>query len=794
MLRQEQIQFIRAQTLNMNLSDSRPNTRLFVFFGGINVTEHCYVEGSAPGTPIYTSAIGAATFKFNLLGGTFNVGEHDIVVSEVSDLSLLDAPGSTFGQARSRFNARGVLEIWQTTNITITTVERVIQQATQDPIAQQFFTYGISGGAFLSSIDLFFQTKDDTAPVTVEIRTLTNGYPTQNANVSPDMKCVLPAQAVQVQMDASLPSKFRFNPPIYLKEDSDYCFVVRSNSNSYNMYTSKMGERSIEDSRTIFEQPYVGSLFRSENSITWTAEQFEDVKFTLHRAVFDPSSDSEIVLKAQIPYQTTRLESFQTESGSNIATYAHVNDHGLRVGDTFDIQIESGFILNGIPSAEFLGEHTILQTPNSYQLEFDVTTPATQTGPITSGGKLQALGVSRAGSNYSLGDTLTISGGGGTGAAGYMVLSGGKIQSVVITSPGTGYTAEPTVSINTQTGAGGVIYAQVLPGCTILLNKPLSSFITSISNESYGSSGIQASVRTTTESYQSGETIDIKPNSLYELRTPSLIANYKNEQTFLQGNRSFELKLKFNTDADNVSPTVNSNDLMYLQAYYNKINDQPGEIIESPNESGFVQQLTVTAAGSGYSAVPQVYITPPDLASGIQATATVQLTAGAITGVTISNPGSGYLEVPSVVLVPAAGDNTGAGGAIGAAIQTFNTELSPINGRAAARYLTKHNVLEMPSNGLRLFAQISSVPTTQVEWYVRTSMQIGLREHDRLGWRLMQCDVERSRSRFIGEVFEYEFRIDDLPEFDTYDLKCVLRQKQSVQIPYVRSYRVIAIA
>jgi hypothetical protein len=76
------------------------------------------------------------------------------------------------------------------------------------------------------------------------------------------------------------------------------------------MFTSRMGEKSIEDERTILEQPYVGSLFRSENSITWTAEQFEDVKFTLNRAVFDPTSDSEIVLKAEIPHQTIDLSAF----------------------------------------------------------------------------------------------------------------------------------------------------------------------------------------------------------------------------------------------------------------------------------------------------------------------------------------------------------------------------------------------------------------------------------------------------------------------------------------------------
>lgn len=778
----------------MTLSDSRPNTRLYVFFGDVNVTSSCYVDGSQPGTPIYTNSIGSAIFKFDLAGGTFNTGEHDIVVSEVQNLGLLDTVGSTFGQARSKFSARGVLEIWQTTNITITTVERVIRQATADPIAQSFFTYGIEGGAFVSSLDLFFQTKDDTLPVTVEIRTLTNGYPTQNANVLDRMKCVVPASQVLTQSDASIATKFRFNPPIYLSEDSDYCFVVRSNSNSYNMFTSKMGEKSIEDSRTIFEQPYVGSLFRSENSITWTAEQFEDVKFTLHRALFDPNSESQITLKAQIPHQSTALSNFNTESGSNVIRYTHQYDHGLRVGDKIEIQIESGFTLNGLPSQEFVGEHTITALPNSYQLEFGITQSATQTGAITQGGKLQAVGVQNAGSNYSIGDTVSVTGGGGTGGACYLVLSGGKIQSAVLTQAGSGYISEPTLQINTQTGSGGIIYAQVQPGCSILLNKPLSQFMANFSHESYGPSKIETQLKTTTTSYQIGEIIDVKPNTLYSLKTPQLIASHKNESAFLQGINQLELTLNLQTSSDNVSPAVDQSSLMFISAYYNSINDQPGEDINSLNESGFIETLVITAAGSTYTAVPQIYISTPDLANGTQATATVQLTTGSLSSVTITNPGAGYLSTPTAIIIPAGGDNTGTGGAIQATIQEFNTELSPINGRADSRYLTKHNVLEVPQNGLRLFATLSSVPTTQVDWYVRTSMAVGIQEHDKLSWKLLNCDVERNKSKFIGELFEYEFRIDDLPEFDTYDLKCVLRSKSNVQVPFIRSYRVIAIA
>lgn len=69
------------------------------------------------------------------------------------------------------------------------------------------------------------------------------------------------------------------------------------------------------------------------------------------------------------------------------------------------------------------------------------------TGPVT------AIAVTAGGTGYSNGAALTISGGGGSGAAGTIVVSGGAITGVVITAGGSGYTSAPTVTAPTGTGA-----------------------------------------------------------------------------------------------------------------------------------------------------------------------------------------------------------------------------------------------------------------------------------------------------------------------------------------------------
>ena len=45
-----------------------------------------------------------------------------------------------------------------------------------------------------------------------------------------------------------------------------------------------------EQQVVISQQPYLGSLFKSQNGATWDPSQFEDLKFTIYRAVFNTES------------------------------------------------------------------------------------------------------------------------------------------------------------------------------------------------------------------------------------------------------------------------------------------------------------------------------------------------------------------------------------------------------------------------------------------------------------------------------------------------------------------------
>ena len=77
-----------------------------------------------------------------------------------------------------------------------------------------------------------------------------------------------------------------------------------------------------------------------------------------------------------------------------------------------------------------------------------------------------------------------------------------------------------------------------------------------------------------------------------------------------------------------------------------------------------IDRIIVLAEGSGYITQPEVYISPPNIAGGIQARGNATLSPeGRVVGVLIDEPGSGYTAAPTVSI-------TGGGG-VGAQIQAF---------------------------------------------------------------------------------------------------------------------------
>lgn len=80
-------------------------------------------------------------------------------------------------------------------------------------------------------------------------------------------------------------------------------------------------------------------------------------------------------------------------------------------------------------------------------------TPPEHYDPFNRGG-VNYIDVTNGGTGYAKTDTVTVTGGGGTGFEGYLVVnSAGKISAVVVTFPGEGY-SNPVINITTASGSG----------------------------------------------------------------------------------------------------------------------------------------------------------------------------------------------------------------------------------------------------------------------------------------------------------------------------------------------------
>jgi hypothetical protein len=165
-----------------------------------------------------------------------------------------------------------------------------------DPLAQSF-ACDEPTGVYLTKLDVYFQQKDSSIPVSCQIRTMDLGFPTQT--VLPFSEVTVDADDVIITDDASIPTTFTFESPVYLEGNKEYAIVLLSPSTSYFVWISSLIGRDSEGQDTSFSipidtltgervttQPILGSLFKSQNASTWTPSQFEDLKFTLHRAEF----------------------------------------------------------------------------------------------------------------------------------------------------------------------------------------------------------------------------------------------------------------------------------------------------------------------------------------------------------------------------------------------------------------------------------------------------------------------------------------------------------------------------
>jgi hypothetical protein len=326
------------------------------------------------------TAGGSLTTNFNGdLVGLFNIPNTDAIRfrTGVREFKLTDSTTNSIdftSQSKQQYRAQGILEtkqstilatrnaeivqevVNQTQTITQTSTRTVGDTGWYDPLAQTFLVQQ-RGGAFITKVDVFFATKDSGIPVQLELREVVNGYP--GKRVLPFSRTIKTPDKITTSTDASVATTFTFDSPVYVQDATEYCVVLLSDSNNYNVWISQIGEKAVGTDRFISEQPYAGVLFKSQNASTWTADQLQDLKFTIHRAKFTTGTvGTAAFVNDVLPLDVLEDSPFQTTFGSNKVRVFHQN-HGMTDGSTVTIGGVTFGSFNNIPSTELNGNHVI---------------------------------------------------------------------------------------------------------------------------------------------------------------------------------------------------------------------------------------------------------------------------------------------------------------------------------------------------------------------------------------------------------------------------------------------------
>ena len=391
------VPFIRQRTITFSATRLKPNTRVYPFFDNIDIATYVTPEGGSAGGNLVTDSNGAVSGTFAIpdpkvdANPRWRTGQRLFRLTSSSTNSLTNANVET--AANVEYVARGLLETVRETILSsrearvemrsVTETQTITRTSTRteerqvgyhDPLAQTFLIDD-EGGVFLTSIDIFFSTKDAAIPVTVQIRDVVNGYPGQR--ILPFSEVTLNPSLVNTSTDGTTATKFTFSSPVYIQNNVEHCFVVMANSQDYNAYVARIGETSLDSSRTISAQPYAGVLFKSQNGMTWSAEQNEDMKFKLRRAEFSNVTGTVTLTNDTLPTRTLKNNPLRTTNSSGVIRVFHPN-HGMH-GTSNNVTIAgiAAGTYNGIDTTSTAINGTYTSISNVTLDSYDITTGGT---------------------------------------------------------------------------------------------------------------------------------------------------------------------------------------------------------------------------------------------------------------------------------------------------------------------------------------------------------------------------------------------------------------------------------
>lgn len=802
------VPYIRSIPVEFQASGLKPFTQFYAFFDSSNVSYACKPQGTQTGAfddPTTTLGQPLITNGLGVINGWFLIPPIDADDSlqfktGTRVFCLTDDPNddaSATSYATANYVAQGVIQTEQETITSTVTAEvqttsvsqsqtlvssntsssTTIQSGTEagvyiDPLAQSFLISFIDennntpAGVFISKIDLYFLTSDPTLPFTFQIREMQNGTPTQTivpfseVQVYPYTGTYPPQTPLQtntcyVSIDASLATTVVMQAPVFLQNGVEYCFVLISNSNQYQVYTATLGGTMINSDRIISQQPYAGVLFESKNASTWTPNQIEDIMFTIYRCVFDTNTAGATVYFTNdvVPAYNLVNNPFEFSKGSNLIRVLH-NWHGKPNGGQVLITIpttEYGNSYNGVPATSI--------TPN-----LTATTPGTQVFTV---------------SNVQLNS--------------YMIQI--PTPSTFATSSGRTGPSGATASDDMAMDIMDTVISQLLFGGTnIIWNAELTT------TQSVGGS---QSAFNKDSSYNS---IIINNNNYFTV--PRIIASATNEAAFITGNTTFAqkslvLQANLTTTSSGVSPVIDTTRTSVItiqqlidndNVIYNNVNNFDNEQENNVTGTDISFDGTTNSIGwsssnfSAYADALGQYIQISG--SSVSTNNCAYPTLAKIIGIDLTNDIISIDPTTLQLTTHAAGDTITIGLFTG-----FTDETAPEGGSSPEKYICKEAILQTPANTLTVYLTLMWPPAATVTVYYKILPPYSTATWYTLPWTQMQLDPASYTALAANsqDFEEYQWTAPSIGDFTAFAIKIVYKSVDSTQVPQCSAFRAIAL-
>jgi len=363
--------YIANRIISFIAYNMRPNQRMHIFFDSVLVDEYCApgapgditiynnsaaIDTSDPnsvqktgtwGDAIYSDSQGRVFGQFNIPAGMFKTGDRVLEITDVTNLAQGNDAMTTVSSAIFTASNLNVTK----KNVTLTTVNpelRVVPVVNTvvsvntvvtaqtlpdyynvtaywtEPIAQGLTINTPNGeaGIYCTAIDIYFKQKAQVSNngVTMYLCEINNGYPDGN-NILPFSTVHLDYSQISISDDASVPTKFTFEAPVFLNNNKEYAFIVKPDSNDpdYFVYAANLGDIDISTGIQVYSQPVVGTAFYGATMQEWTALQTEYIKFKLYRASFSQTQGDAYFNNANTDYVTIYNVAYQNTSAGMLS-------------------------------------------------------------------------------------------------------------------------------------------------------------------------------------------------------------------------------------------------------------------------------------------------------------------------------------------------------------------------------------------------------------------------------------------------------------------------------------------